>query len=166
MTLILPVMQMIPLPTFVDRIFLKPFFKSHFLLSPYETKSIQIQNSCIKASFSEELLGIKIDSNLTFHNHITSLCSKANKKLSALSRVSKYMNTNKRHMLMKSYIFSQLNYCPLGWMCHSRSLNSKINQIQEKALQIVYRDLSPASKNFFKKINLSLSTRKTYSTLR
>ena len=50
--------------------------KSHFLISPYETKSIQIQNSCIKASSSEELLEIKIDSNLTFHDHIISLCSK------------------------------------------------------------------------------------------
>ena len=54
-------------------------------------KSIQIQNSCIKTSSSEEPLGIKIDSNLTFHDHFKSLCSKGNKKLSALSRVSKYM---------------------------------------------------------------------------
>ena len=43
--------------------------KSHFLISPYETKSIQIQNSCIKASSSEILLGIKIDSNLSFNDH-------------------------------------------------------------------------------------------------
>ena len=140
MTLILPVMQMIPLPTFVNRIFLKLQIiwnhenglmanssKSHFLISPYKTKSIQIQNSCIKVSSSEELLGIKIVSNLTFHDHIISLCSVANKKLSALSRVSKYMGINKRRILMKSYIFSQFNYCPLVWMCHSRSLNKKIN---------------------------------------
>ena len=51
----------------------------------------------------------KIDSNLTFHDHIISLCSKANKKLSALSRISKYMGINKRGILMKSYIFSQFN---------------------------------------------------------
>ena len=62
--------------------------KSHFLISPYETKSTQIQNSCIKASSSEELLGIKINSNLTFYDHTISISSKANKKLSALSRVS------------------------------------------------------------------------------
>ena len=98
--------------------------KSRFLISPYETKSIQIQNSCIKASSSEELLRIKIDSNLNFNDQIISLCSKANKELSALSRVSKYMGINKRRMLMKSYIFSQFNYCPLVWMCHSRSLNN------------------------------------------
>ena len=45
------------------------FGKSNFLISQYETKSIQIQNSCIKASFSEELLGIEIDNNLSFHEH-------------------------------------------------------------------------------------------------
>ena len=39
--------------------------KSHFLISPYETSSIQIQNSRIKASSSEELPGIKIDSKPT-----------------------------------------------------------------------------------------------------
>ena len=73
--------------------------KSHFLINRYETKSIQIQNSCIKACSSEELFGIKIDSNLTFHNHIIPLCSKANKKLCALSRESKYMSINKRRIL-------------------------------------------------------------------
>ena len=115
------------------------------MISPYETKSTQIQNLCIKASSSEELLGIKIDSNLTFHDHIIALCSEANKKLSALSRVSKYMDINKRRILIKSYIFSQLNYCPLVRMCHSWSLNNKINRIQERALRIVYRDWAWAS---------------------
>ena len=126
-------MQMISLPTFAYRIFwsykclesnvtnvLKLFHekclitnssKIHFLLSAFETNSIKIQNSCISPSFSKELLGLKIDSNLTFLEHINSLCSKANKKLCALFRVSKYMGMNKRRILMKSYIFSQFNYC-------------------------------------------------------
>ena len=106
---------------------------------------------CIKASCCKELLGIKIDSNLTFHDHIIALCSEANKKLSALSRVSKYMDINKRRILMKSYFFSQFNYCPLVWMCHSRSLNNKINWIQERALQIVYRDYKSSFKELLQK---------------
>ena len=36
---------------------------------------MQIQDSCIKTSSSEELLGIKRDSNLTFHDHIFMLKS-------------------------------------------------------------------------------------------
>ena len=97
--------------------------KSNFLISPYETKSIQINYSCIKATSSEKLLGIKIDSNLTFHDLIISFCWKANKKLSTLSGVLKYMGINKRRILMKSYILSQFNYCLLAWMCHTRKEN-------------------------------------------
>ena len=41
--------------------------KSYLFISPCETKSLQTQNSCIRASFSEELRGIKIGSSLTFH---------------------------------------------------------------------------------------------------
>ena len=60
------------------------------------------------------------------------------------------MGINKRRILMKSYIFSQFNYCPLVWMCHSRSLNNKINQIQERALRIVYRDYKSSFKELQK----------------
>ena len=35
---------------------------------------------------------------------------------------------------------SQFNYCPLVWMCHSRGLNNKINNIHKRALRIVYKD--------------------------
>ena len=61
------------------------------------------------------------------------------------------MGINKRRILMKSYIFSQFNYCPLIWMCHSRSLNNKINQIQERGLQNVYRDCKSSFKELLQK---------------
>ena len=41
---------------------------------------------------------------------------------------------------MKSFITSHFNYCPIVWMCHSRSLNNKVNHIHERALRIVYQD--------------------------
>ena len=85
-------------------------------------------------------MGVLIDSELTFHDHITRLCSKANQKLSALARVSKYMTLPKRRLLISSYITSQFNYCPLVWMIHNRKLNKKINKVHERALRIAYGD--------------------------
>ena len=41
---------------------------------------------------------------------------------------------------MKTFVKSQLNYCPLIWMFHSRCLNNKINNVHEKALTIVFSD--------------------------
>ena len=52
------------------------------------------------------------------------------------------MTLEKRRLVMKTFVFSQFNYCPLVWMCHSRKLNNKINRLQERALRIVYNDKS------------------------
>ena len=38
---------------------------------------------------------------------------------------------------MKTFIISQLSYCRLIWVFHSRNLNNKINQIHERALRLV-----------------------------
>ena len=35
---------------------------------------------------------------------------------------------------------SQLSYCPLVWMCHSRANHSKINRLHELCLHIIYFD--------------------------
>ena len=88
-------------------------------LSPYENQMITVENCVIKLSGVEELLGVAIDSNLNFKVHILSLCKKANRKLHALSWVSKYITLNKRFILMKSFVISQFNYCPLIWMMHN-----------------------------------------------
>ena len=50
------------------------------------------------------------------------------------------MSLEKRRTLMKAFIESQFNYCPLIWMLHSRTLNNKINRIHERALRTVYSD--------------------------
>ena len=114
--------------------------KFHLLLSPFDTKEIKVQNFNIEASSQEELLGVLIDSNITFKNHILRLCANANRKLHALTRIAGFMNLQKRRILMKTFIASQFNYCPLVWMIHSRTLNNKINHIHERALRIVYND--------------------------
>ena len=39
-----------------------------------------------------KLLGVTIDRNLGFDEHVSNLCAKANRKLSALSRISKFLS--------------------------------------------------------------------------
>ena len=87
-------------------------------------------------------MGVTIDSNLSFSEHVTYLCATANRKLHALSRVSKYASLSKRRVPMKSFIISLFSYCPLIWMTHSRGLNNKTNHIHERALRTVYKDFS------------------------
>ena len=114
--------------------------KCHFFLSPYKPVTIKIKESAIESSNSGKLLGVTIDSKLSFDDHITILCRKTSQKLHALSRVASYMSFDKKRILLKTFITSQFNYCPLVWMCHSRGLNNRINNLHERALRIVYQD--------------------------
>ena len=94
----------------------------------------------ISNSKEEKMLGIVIDRNLKFENHIDSICRKASQKLSALNRISPYLDINKRKIIYNSMIKSQFSYCPLVWMFCSRKSNNKINQIHERALRLSFND--------------------------
>ena len=74
---------------------------------------------------------------MTYEKHIKTLLKKASQKLHALMRVSKYMTEEKLRILMKTFVESQFNYCPLVWMFHSRHINERINNIHERALRVV-----------------------------
>ena len=82
----------------------------------------------IHGSRSVKLLGITIENELNFTEHISNLCKKASQKLHALARISHFINTDKLKMLMKAFIVSQFNYCPLVWMFCNRTLNNRINK--------------------------------------
>ena len=110
------------------------------MVSRYEKISLKIPGSTVESSPCEEFLGITIDSELTFHKHILSLCSKAYQKLCALARIAKYLTIDKRKILLNSFITAHFNDCPLIWMCHSSTLNNKNNRMQERALRIVYNN--------------------------
>ena len=112
--------------------------KSHLLLSGNTQLTSNIDNNLITSEKEQMLLGIAIDSNLSFIENINNLCKKASQKLNALARIARYMDIQKRRTIMKSPITSQFGYCPLVWIFHSRSLNNKINYIHERALRITY----------------------------
>ena len=65
---------------------------------------------------------------------------KASQKLHALARLSNLTSIRQRKTIMNAFINSQFSYCPLIWMCHSRTTHSLINNIHERALRIVYKD--------------------------
>ena len=38
------------------------------------------------------------------------------------------------------FLDSQFSYSLLIWMCHSRTLNNKINSLQERCLRLIYNN--------------------------
>ena len=88
---------------------------------------VNIATTQIITSKCEKLLGIKIESNLHFEDHIGGICKKAGAKLNALTRIANHMPFQKRKVPMNAFFTSEFSYCPLTWMFHSRKPNNNIN---------------------------------------
>ena len=115
--------------------------KCHLLISNHRKDiHINVEEEIIECEKSVKLLGVTIDNQLNFNEHVSTIYKRASQKLQALARISNYMCQNKLRTLMKAFIESQFNYCPLIWMFHSRTLNNKINKLHERALRLVYKN--------------------------
>ena len=69
--------------------------KSHLLLSGNTKLASNIDNNTIESEMKQELLGITIDPNLSFEEHVNNICKKASQKLNALARISSFMDIQK-----------------------------------------------------------------------
>ena len=114
--------------------------KFHVILSSNTQRKIHFANASVASSPSEKLIGITLDSELKFEEHINKICNIVNKKLNALYRIGGHMSSDKRKMLLRAFIECQFSYCPPIWMFQSRTLNNEINRLHEKSSRIVHGD--------------------------
>ena len=116
---------------------LSRFLQPGLIVSTKKNLDIQVSSCSIRNEDSVKLLGIHFNNNLNFDHHFNQLCKKASKKLHALARIAKYMDINKRRMLMKDFLSPQFSYCPLIWMFHIGNIEQSIHK---RALKVVYQD--------------------------
>ena len=114
--------------------------KCHLLVNKKDKVIINLGRTEIKASEYEKLLGIKVDTKLSFNEHLYDIINKASFKVNALSRIVPYRSLCKKKILMNSFFNSQFSYCPLIWMFHSRIMNNKTNRLHERCMRLIHED--------------------------
>ena len=77
--------------------------KCHVLVSTNKSIGVKIGNYTIDNSECEKLLEVKIDVDLNFSDHISDLCKKASRKISALATVTPFMVLEKRKLIMNAF---------------------------------------------------------------
>ena len=84
------------------------------------------------------LLGITIDEELAFTRHIANICSLANNRLRALTRIRRFLSTEQTKYLSEAYIMSAFKYCPLIRVFCNKTSNNQINKIHKRTLRLIY----------------------------
>ena len=100
----------------------------------------------VKATKCIKQLGVYIDENLSFDEHISYLCIKAARLLNSLQRIAKYLSQNANKIVFNSFILSNFNYCPLVWHICGIKHTQKLNNIQERGLRIILNDYQSDNK--------------------
>ena len=108
--------------------------------------NFMINNINLDVESTIVLLGLKIDCNLTFSEHIFDLCKKAGGKLAALKCIRNFISKDKAAVLASAFVMSQFNYSPLTWMFCTKGDNAKINKIHKRTLRI-HQTLRPHVEN-------------------
>ena len=96
--------------------------KYHLLINNIkESFQIKIGNETVTNSKYENMLGVKIDHELNFNEHASSLCKKADQKLNALSRIASYMTFDQGRLILNYFITSNFSYYPIVLMFHTEN---------------------------------------------
>ena len=104
--------------------------------------TLEINNITIPLTDRVKLLGVTIDSQLKFDDHIKALCQTASRKVSAFSRVANFLNYEKGRILYNTFVMSNFNYCPLVCMYHGKTSSNRAGRVQKRALRILHNDFS------------------------
>ena len=114
--------------------------KCRLIVSDYKHEQIwaNIGKDIIWESNNIKLLGVTIDRDRKFDEHVLKLCSQS--KISVLSRIAKLLSFSKRRTLFKAFVESQFNIVQLFGCFIVDVPTTKLIGLHERALRIVYDD--------------------------
>ena len=102
--------------------------------------SITLNGNTLKSDTCVKLLGVYIDNHLNFKYHTDQICQKASRQLNALCRIHKILDSDSKMAIIRSFIISNVNYCPVIWHFCGRKATNKMECILKRALRMASHD--------------------------
>ena len=101
--------------------------KFHALLHRKYQKSTSgektnIDGEIMKSEETLQLLGIALDYRLDLDPQISNICKKDGTQLNVLQGLKLFIGLKEKTILVQRFIFSNFEYCPLGWYLSSSNL--------------------------------------------
>ena len=103
--------------------------------------SLNVNGTNIPLKSCVKLLGVFIDYELTFSEHVHYIC----KRISAIERYSQDIKVPKKILcneIFHAFVSSNFNYCPTTWHFTSKSSIMKIEKVHKAVLRVLYDDFT------------------------
>ena len=98
-----------------------------------------------------ELFGVTINKDLTFKQHVSSICKKLKSRLSVMTRFGKLMSTETMLRLYNAFILPHFYYCSMVWCFSSKQDSDKLDLLNKRILQFIFKNFNSEYNNLLKK---------------
>ena len=97
---------------------------------------VKIDNTSINRVSSSKFLGVIIDQNLSWTEHISSIAKITSRNTGVLSKLRSFLPATSLVLLYNSLILPYLNYCNIVWARTSTSKLHSLLMIQKRAIRV------------------------------
>ena len=108
-------------------------------LSKNPVLKLLISDKVIDQVQETELLGVTLDSKLSWSQHINKLVVKMGRGISVVKRCAHLLPLSTVKQVTQALILSNLDYCPVVWSNVTKNKLKKLQIVQNKAARIVLR---------------------------
>ena len=98
---------------------------------------LNFNNEPLTMITNEKILGVYVDNNLTWSEHIKRLTRKIASSIWLLSKIKKCLNQTHRVQFYKSYIQPHIDFCNIVWGNSSETNKLKILRLQKRACRVI-----------------------------
>jgi exonuclease III len=131
---------------------------------PLKLPSIKINNQIIEEVDSHKILGITVDNNLSWSEHMTVLCKNISQKVYQLSQIKYFLDPYSKKLFFLAYIQSSIDYASTIWDSASANTLKPLLSLHKRAIKIILNKSESLTNFDFKQSNiLPLDKRLNYN---
>jgi hypothetical protein len=121
----------------------------------YENTSlIHYQSESIQCQTQHKLLGITIDSKLSWNIQVDMVLKKCNSLLYLLSRIKSFLSIPSRKLFFNAYVLPHIDYCCIIWGNCNKSLEERVVLFQKRAARLILdKPFDHPSSELFSELN-------------
>lgn len=104
---------------------------------PTDSLKINYDDEYLQEISSDKILGVKVDNNLTWSEHIKLITKKMVSNIWLLSKIKAFLSQDHRVQFYKSYIQPHIDFCNIVWGSTSETNKLKIFRLQKRACRVI-----------------------------
>ena len=113
--------------------------RQKILAESHKEIKIKLEDQVISKVDHAKSLGLIIDNQLSWSNHVNDLCKKVTSAIGALRRIRALISQSTAVLIYNSLIQPHFDYCSLVWDGLSDQLSDKLQKLQNRAATVILK---------------------------